>query len=123
MNGFGGTATLTNVSIAGSGGSGGNQYINAPLLTTLQNPSNVSLETVNIALPVFYNNVNIGRAAINVRVLPLNPYFTDPIFSRLTSFPERTLLRLSSNTNLQILTTRLHKVSFQTIFRPATTFR
>ncbi|KII92866.1 hypothetical protein PLICRDRAFT_102438 [Plicaturopsis crispa FD-325 SS-3] len=65
INGFGGNAPLSNVSITGSGGNGGNQYITAPLLTTLENPSNVSLQTVDIALPVYYSNVMIGRAAID----------------------------------------------------------
>jgi hypothetical protein len=66
INAFGGIATLSDVKIAGSGGAGGNQYILAPLKTTLQNPSNVTLETVDVALPVFYKDVEIGRAAIDV---------------------------------------------------------
>ncbi|KAH7926942.1 hypothetical protein BV22DRAFT_1007914 [Leucogyrophana mollusca] len=65
INSFGGTATTTNVSITGSGGNGGNQYIVSPITTTMQNPSNVSLQTVDIALPVYYQDVMIGRAAIN----------------------------------------------------------
>lgn len=66
INSFGHTASLSGVKITGSGGNGGNEYITAPLTTTLQNPSQVSLETVDIALPVFYKDVQIGRAAINV---------------------------------------------------------
>ena len=49
IDGFGGTAKLSNVSITGSGGSGGNQFIVAPLTTTLINPSNISLNTTDIA--------------------------------------------------------------------------
>jgi hypothetical protein len=66
INSFGHTAGLGNVSITGSGGSGGNQYINADLTTTLQNPSNISLQTKDLSLVVFYENVKIGRAAIDV---------------------------------------------------------
>lgn len=57
---------MSNVSIAGSGGNGGNQFIVSPLTTTLQNPSNVSLQTVDIVLPVIYKDVTIGSAAISV---------------------------------------------------------
>ncbi|KAJ7668375.1 hypothetical protein DFH06DRAFT_1181491 [Mycena polygramma] len=65
INSFGHTASLSNVSVTGSGGDGGAEYVVAPLTTTLQNPSNVSLMTVDISLPVIYNNVTIGRAAID----------------------------------------------------------
>ncbi|KZT27986.1 hypothetical protein NEOLEDRAFT_1129882 [Neolentinus lepideus HHB14362 ss-1] len=65
INSFGGKASLSNISITGSGGNGGNQYVKAPLLTTLQNPSNISLKTVDITLPVYYNEVMIGRASIS----------------------------------------------------------
>jgi hypothetical protein len=71
MNAFGGTATLSNVSVAGSGGNGGNQFIVSPLTTTLQNPSNISLQTVDVSLPVIFRNVVIGRAAINVSSIDL----------------------------------------------------
>ncbi len=66
INSFGHTAGLGNVSITGSGGSGGNQYVNADLTTTLQNPSNISLQTKDLSLVVFFKDVKIGRAAINV---------------------------------------------------------
>ncbi|KXN90203.1 hypothetical protein AN958_04693 [Leucoagaricus sp. SymC.cos] len=62
---FGHKAQLSNVSVAGSGGDGGNQYILSPLTTTLQNPSNISLNTVDVALPVMFQGTKIGRAAIN----------------------------------------------------------
>ncbi|KAA1471743.1 hypothetical protein DENSPDRAFT_133322 [Dentipellis sp. KUC8613] len=65
INGFGGTADLSNVSVSGSGGNGGNEYIKAPLTTKLQNPSNISLTTNDIALPVYYKGVMLGRAAID----------------------------------------------------------
>lgn len=66
MNSFGGSATLSNVSVSGSGGDGGSEFIVSPLTTTIQNPSNVTLHTVDIALPVMYEGVMIGRAAIDV---------------------------------------------------------
>ncbi|KAF9007982.1 hypothetical protein BDQ17DRAFT_1388900 [Cyathus striatus] len=65
INSFGGTASLSNVSVTGSGGNGGSEFIITPLLTALQNPSNISLNTVDIALPVIFNGVMLGRAAIN----------------------------------------------------------
>ncbi|KAJ7497141.1 hypothetical protein FB451DRAFT_1457944 [Mycena latifolia] len=65
FNSFGGTASLSNVSVTGSGGTDGNEFVVAPITTTLQNPSNVSLKTVDISLPVIYKGVSIGRAAID----------------------------------------------------------
>ncbi|KAJ7188457.1 hypothetical protein C8R46DRAFT_1054741 [Mycena filopes] len=65
INSFGGTASLSNVSVTGSGGDGGDEYITAPLTTKLNNPSNVTLDTVDISLPVIYKGVTIGRAAID----------------------------------------------------------
>ncbi|KAF8524806.1 hypothetical protein BU17DRAFT_84312 [Hysterangium stoloniferum] len=65
INSFGGTAALSNVTITGSGGNGGDQFIVSPLLTTLQNPSNISLVTTGISLPVLFKGVELGRAAIN----------------------------------------------------------
>lgn len=65
INSFDGKATITNISISGSGGNGGNQYIMSPLTASMNNPSNVSLDTVDIALPVYYQDVMIGRAAFN----------------------------------------------------------
>ncbi|KAI0686333.1 hypothetical protein BC835DRAFT_1523138 [Cytidiella melzeri] len=62
---FGGTAQLSDVAITGSGGDGGNQYVKSPLKTTLHNPSNVSLQTNDVSLPVFYKGTQIGRAAID----------------------------------------------------------
>ncbi|KAF8160985.1 hypothetical protein B0H34DRAFT_699004 [Crassisporium funariophilum] len=62
---FGGTAALSEVSVTGSGGAGGSEFIVAPLKTTLQNPSNISLDTVGVSLPVIFNGVAIGRAAIS----------------------------------------------------------
>ncbi|KAJ4494066.1 hypothetical protein C8J55DRAFT_533507 [Lentinula edodes] len=65
INSFGGRATLSNVTVTGSGGTGGNEFINAPLTTTLENPSNISLDTTDIALPVYYEGSMVGRAFIN----------------------------------------------------------
>jgi len=66
INSFGKTAQLSNISVTGSGGNGGSQFIVSPLTTTLQNPSNVSLQTNDIALPVIYQGTQLGRAAISV---------------------------------------------------------
>lgn len=66
INSFGGTAAINNVSITGSGGTNGDQYIVSPLTAVMNNPSNVSLSTTDIALPVYYENVMIGRAAFDV---------------------------------------------------------
>jgi len=66
---FGGTASLSNVLVTGSGGAGGSEYIISPLKTTLQNPSNISLDTVDIELPVVFKGVTVGRAAISVRYI------------------------------------------------------
>ena len=66
INAFDNAASLRNVSVIGSGGQGGNEYIISLITTILENPSNVSLLTNNIALPVIYQGVSIGRAAINV---------------------------------------------------------
>lgn len=66
-------AKLSNVSVTGSGGEGGNEYILSPLTTTLENPSNISLNTVDVSLPVMFQGTKIGRAAINVsRILLLS---------------------------------------------------
>jgi hypothetical protein len=65
INSFGGQATLSNVTVTGSGGTGGDQFIVSPLTTTLDNPSNVSLDTIDIALPVYYEGVLIGSSAID----------------------------------------------------------
>ncbi|KAI9442265.1 hypothetical protein H4582DRAFT_1809416 [Lactarius indigo] len=66
IDSFGHTAGLSNVSITGSGGNGGNEYVNADITTTLQNPSNISLQTNDVSLAVYFKNVKIGRAAINI---------------------------------------------------------
>lgn len=66
INSFGHKASLSNVTVTGSGGAGGSEFIVAPLTTALENPSNITLKTIDISLPVIYNGVKIGRAAINV---------------------------------------------------------
>ncbi|KAG6891741.1 hypothetical protein C0992_006161 [Termitomyces sp. T32_za158] len=65
FNAFGHTTTLSNVSIQGSGGAGGSEYIVSPLTTVLQNPSNVTLNTVDVSLPVIFSGTKLGRAVIN----------------------------------------------------------
>ncbi|KAG6878541.1 hypothetical protein C0993_004439 [Termitomyces sp. T159_Od127] len=65
FNSFGHTAALSNVSIQGSGGAGGSEYIVSPLTTILQNPSNVTLDTVDVSLPVIFSGTKLGRAVIN----------------------------------------------------------
>ncbi|KAF4598358.1 hypothetical protein EYR38_006760 [Pleurotus pulmonarius] len=65
INSFGGSASLSNVSVTGSGGNGGSEFIVSPLTNTLHNPSNVTLSTVDISLPVMFDGVKIGRAAID----------------------------------------------------------
>ncbi|THH12496.1 hypothetical protein EW146_g7640 [Bondarzewia mesenterica] len=65
INAFGGTTSLSNVSITGSGGADGSEYIKTPLTTKLENPSNISLQTTDVSLPVYYQGVMLGRAAID----------------------------------------------------------
>ena len=66
IGGFNHEAELSNISVTGSGGQGGNEYIIAPLTTTLENPSNISLSTVDVSLGVMYEGTQVGRAVINV---------------------------------------------------------
>ncbi|KAI0739355.1 hypothetical protein C8Q80DRAFT_1123812 [Daedaleopsis nitida] len=65
INAFNHAATLSNVSITGSGHDSHGSFIRSPLTTGLENPSNISLETVDIQLPVSFNGVMLGRAAID----------------------------------------------------------
>ncbi|KAG6813669.1 hypothetical protein H0H92_008517 [Tricholoma furcatifolium] len=65
INSFNHTAVLSNYTVTGSGGDGGDEYIITALTTTLQNPSNVTLNTVDISLPVIYQGTMIGRAVID----------------------------------------------------------
>lgn len=68
INSFNGTASLSNVSITGSGGTGGNEFIVSPLTTTLNNPSNISLTTVDISLPVTFQGVLVSfNSAMHLR--------------------------------------------------------
>ncbi len=62
INAFGGTTVLSDVSVTGST----SEYIITPLKSTLDNPSEVILHTTDVALPVVYDNVVIGRSIINV---------------------------------------------------------
>lgn len=65
INSFGHTASLSNVSVTGSGGAGGSEFIVSPLTTVLQNPSNVTLNTIDVSLPVIFKGTKIGRAVID----------------------------------------------------------
>jgi hypothetical protein len=65
ISNFGGKAVLNQTSVVGSGGNGGDEYIRGLLESKLDNPSNISLFTVDTALPVVYKDVMIGRAAID----------------------------------------------------------
>ncbi|KAI0821788.1 hypothetical protein BC628DRAFT_1341231 [Trametes gibbosa] len=65
INAFDKTADLSNVSIVGSGSDSHGPFIKSPFTTRLENPSNVSLQTVDVSLPVTYKDVMIGRAAID----------------------------------------------------------
>ncbi|KAI0710861.1 hypothetical protein C8Q76DRAFT_623714 [Earliella scabrosa] len=68
INAFNHAAGLSDVKIIGSGHDSHGPYILSPLTATLQNPSNISLQTVDISLPVFRDGVMLGRAVID----PLN---------------------------------------------------
>jgi hypothetical protein len=61
-------AKLSDVKIVGSGDDGGNQFINVPLTTTLNNPSNVSLHTTTTSLTVIFKDTPVGVALIEVRM-------------------------------------------------------
>ncbi|KAI0773181.1 hypothetical protein BD413DRAFT_603560 [Trametes elegans] len=65
INSFEKTASLSNVTITGSGSDSHGAFIKSPLTTKLQNPSNISLESVDISFPVIYQGVQLGRAAID----------------------------------------------------------
>jgi hypothetical protein len=102
INSFGGKAAINNVSITGSGGTNGNQYIISPLTTVINNPSNISLSTVDIALPVYYENTMIGRAAFNVsQRLPQGSFILNRVLLRrstwcpgITACPESSIMNL-----------------------------
>ncbi|KAF9051008.1 hypothetical protein BDZ89DRAFT_1056905 [Hymenopellis radicata] len=61
INAFGGTTVLSNVSVTGAT----SEYIISPLKSTLDNPSEVTLHTTDVALPVVYDGTVLGRAIIN----------------------------------------------------------
>ncbi|KAI0660249.1 hypothetical protein C8Q70DRAFT_914138 [Cubamyces menziesii] len=65
INQFDKSAALSNVSITGSGSDSHGPYIKSPLTTTLENPSNVSLQSVDVSFPVIYKGVMLGRAVID----------------------------------------------------------
>jgi len=57
---------LNNITVIGSGGQGGNEYVVGQAMATLENPSNISLSTVDVSLAVIYEGTYIGRAVMNV---------------------------------------------------------
>ncbi|CDO73852.1 hypothetical protein BN946_scf185016.g9 [Trametes cinnabarina] len=65
INAFDKTASLSNVSITGSGSDSHGPFVKSPLTTKLENPSNVSLQSVDVSFPVIYKGVVLGRAAID----------------------------------------------------------
>ncbi len=65
INAFDKTASLSNVSITGSGSDSHGAFVKAPLTTTLENPSNISLQSVDVSFPVTFKGVILGRAAID----------------------------------------------------------
>lgn len=65
INAFDKTASLANVSITGSGSDSHGAFVKAPLTTTLENPSNISLQSVDVSFPVTFKGVILGRAAID----------------------------------------------------------
>ena len=77
INAFGHTASLSNVSITGGDTDSHGAFVKSPLTTTLNNPSNISLETVDVELPVYYKDVLLGRAVID----PLNLVPGDNVIS------------------------------------------
>jgi hypothetical protein len=127
INAFGHTAQLSNVSVAGSGGQNGNEFIVSPLTTMLQNPSNISLNTVDVALPVMFQGTMLGRAAINVSALFtsfIGDKMIDAIMNRNSTWlRERIVLRLNSTMNPTTRTTQLHKVSLHSSFKQGTHYQ
>ena len=65
INAFNHGATMNNFSITGSGQDNNGPFVKIPLTATLSNPSNVSLDTVNVELPVYYQDTMIGRTVID----------------------------------------------------------
>ena len=65
LNSFDHGASLNNFAISGGGQDSNGPLINASLTTTLNNPSNISLQTVNVELPVFYQGVMLGHAVLD----------------------------------------------------------
>ncbi|KAI0643298.1 hypothetical protein C8Q79DRAFT_1012595 [Trametes meyenii] len=71
INQFGKTISLSNVTITGAGSDSHGPFIRAPLTTTLENPSNISLESVDVSFPVVFKGVQLGRAVIdNLDLVP-----------------------------------------------------
>ena len=65
INAFNHAAQISNVSITGSGTDSHGPFVKSPITTTLQNPSNISLNTVDVELPVIFKGVQVGHAVID----------------------------------------------------------
>lgn len=65
LDSFARGASLSGLSISGSGQDGNGPFIKASVTTTLNNLSNISLRTVGIELPVFYQGVMLGHAVLD----------------------------------------------------------
>ncbi|KAI0668274.1 hypothetical protein C8Q78DRAFT_1081656 [Trametes maxima] len=71
INQFGKTASLSNITITGSGSDSHGPFIKSPLTTKLENPSNISLQSVDVSFPVVFRGVQLGRAVIdNLDLVP-----------------------------------------------------
>ncbi len=68
LNAFDHGASLNNFAISGSGQDDNGPFIKASLTTELNNPSNISLQTVDVKFPVYYQGVMLGHAVLD----PLN---------------------------------------------------
>jgi Protein of unknown function (DUF3712) len=75
LNSFGNIINLSDVSITGSGGDNGSQYIVVSLVVILENPSNISLNTntADISFATFYEEtfVNTLHKSYTVRLQKL----------------------------------------------------
>lgn len=65
IDAFDKTASTSNVSIAGSGSDSHGAFVKAPFTATLENPSNISLQSVDVSFSVTFKGAKLGRAAID----------------------------------------------------------
>lgn len=69
---FGSSATLSDITISGSGKEDGNEYIVMPLNVAMRNASNIHWEIANVQLAVYYEDVQIGRLLVKVCISSLS---------------------------------------------------